>query len=136
MLDKYFVTHWTRAKVKLNAQSINGDLLLAALEILAKEVGGEVARNVVVRGYRNSVQCPYAVLCNLPFGNGYGILLSNEVTVVVDDHGAPMKAGEFAERLTQIYTALALISAAQSLQMEPQLVSETKERIVIDLVRW
>lgn len=136
MLDKYFVSHWTRAKVKLNAQSINEELLLAALELLAKEAGGRVARNVIIRGFRHSVQCPYAVLCNLPYGNGYGILLSNEVTVVVDEHGAPLSAAEFAERLTQIYTALALISAAQSLQMEPQLVSETKERIVIDLVRW
>ncbi|MEM1690087.1 MAG: hypothetical protein QXG48_00490 [Thermofilaceae archaeon] len=130
------MSHWTRAKVKINVNAVNETLLLSALEILAKEIGGKVAKNVIVRGFRHSVQCPYAVLCTLPYGNGYGILLSDELTVVVDEHGAPLSAAEFAERLTQLYTALAVISAAQSLQMEPQLVSETKERIVLDLVRW
>jgi len=123
------VSHYAIAKIKIT--NPHRQTFLNALQILAQKLGGRVAENVVVRGFDFAKKCDYAILVNLPYGNGYGIELTNDgIKVHVDDHGAPMTAQEFAEELMKTYTSLAITEALNELgySVERQ---EEKDKVVL-----
>ena len=128
------MSHWTVCKLKIKNPDIQ--LLRQALEIIAKELNSEIAENFLVRGYRASRKCIYAIPLSLPYGNGYGIYLQNgEIRVVVDDHGAPLRASEFAAKLQQYYVSLAISQVASQMGFQVSNVQETEQGVLIDLAR-
>lgn len=129
------MSHWTVARVKI--KNPDKEILKMALMSIAKELGvSEVAENYEVIGYHASRVCDFAIPMDLPYGNGYGVYIENgEVRVVVDDHGAPLSADEFAKKLTQYYVATAVAYAAQQLGFNIQNVQQTQQGIIMDLVR-
>jgi len=130
------MSHWTVAKVKIKNPS--KDLLKLALEAIAKELGvKQVVENFEVIGWHARQRCDLAIPLSLPYGNGYGVYIDSngEVRVVVDDHGAPISAREFANKLTQYYTILAVQVAAQQLGFSITDIQETPQGIIMDLTR-
>ena len=130
------MSHWTICKVKIKNPDIN--LLKQALQVIAEELGvNQVVENMVVRGWHGKRKCLYAIPMALPYGNGYGVYIdkNGEVKVVVDDHGAPLSASTFANKLLQYYTALAVASASQQLGFNVQNFQQTREGVLIELVR-
>lgn len=131
------VSHWTVAKVRI--KNPNQQLLRQALQAIAQELGvQQVAENYEVIGWGGRRQrCLFAIPVRLPYGNGYGVYVGSngEVRVVVDDHGAPLSANEFAQKLTQYYTVLAVQLAAQQLGFAITDARQTDQGIVMDLVR-
>ena len=131
------MSHWTSLKVRL--RNPNPELLKRALEVLARELGARgVAENYVVRGWGGRrVRATYAIPMRLPYGNGYGVVITRDggVRVVVDDHGAPLSADEFAAKLTQTYTVLALTEIARAEGFEIVNFQELPEGVLIDLAR-
>jgi len=130
------MSHWTVAKVKV--KNPNLELLRQALQAIAQELGvQQVVENYEVIGWGARRRCLYAVPMRLPYGNGYGVYIdsSGEVRVVVDDHGAPLSANEFAQKLTQYYTVLAVQLAAQQLGFAITDARQTPQGIVLDLTR-
>jgi len=130
------MSHWTVAKVRI--KNPNQQLLKQALTAIAQELGvQQVVENFVVVGYGSRQRCVYAIPMRLPYGNGYGVYIdeNGEVRVVVDDHGAPLSANEFAQKLTQYYTVLAVQLAAQQLGFAITDARQTPQGIVLDLTR-
>jgi len=130
------MSHWTVAKVRIKNPS--KELLKLALQAIAKELGAsEVVENFEVIGYHASRVCDLAIPMRLPYGNGYGVYIdqNGEVKVVVDDHGAPMSAREFASKLIQYYTVLAVQVAAQQLGFTITNAQQTPQGIIMDLTR-
>jgi len=128
------MSHWTVAKVKITNPNIF--LLRKALEAIAKELNANVVENFEVKGYHGRRQCNFAIPMKLPYGNGYGVYIENgEVKVVVDDHGAPLSVSEFANKLAQYYTALAIMHVAPQLGFNIQNVQQLQQGILIDLAR-
>ena len=130
------VSHWTVAKISI--KNPNRELLKQALQAIAQELGvNNVVENFEVIGWHARQVCDLAIPMELPFGNGYGIRINSngEVEVVVDDHGAPMLAREFANKLTQYYTTLAVQLAAQQLGFTVTDARQTEQGIVLDLSR-
>jgi len=129
------MSHWTVARMKIRNPRL--DVLRRALEVLAAELGSTVAENFVVYGFRHSQRCQLAVPMRLPYGNGYGVVIdeNGEIRVVVDDHGAPLRAEEFAAKLQQYYIALAVAAAAQQLGFQVSM-SQAPNAIILDLTRW
>lgn len=130
------MSHWTVAKVQI--KNPNMDLLKKALQIIAKELNvNKVVENYVVHGYRHSQQCQLAIPIRLKYGNGYGVHIDKHgnVNVVVDDHGAPLSSQQFANKLVQYYTALAIMQLAPQLGFQVSQVNELEKGIMIDLVR-
>ena len=130
------MSHWTVAKLRI--KNPNLDLLKQALQVIAKELGvNQVVENYVVTGWGGRMRrCLYAIPMKLPYGNGYGIYIENgEVKVVVDDHGAPLSASEFANKLNQYYTALAIARVAPQLGFTIQSIQQLQQGVLIDLVR-
>jgi len=126
------MSHWTVAKIEIN----NPDLVILrqALELLAKELNSTVVENFIVVGYEHEERCLFAIPLRLPYGNGYGIAIKDgQLVVVVDDHGAPLSATEFRNKLVQYYTALAVVKAAQMIGLNIQSISDVQGNIVIDL---
>ncbi|RLE48465.1 MAG: hypothetical protein DRJ18_01930 [Candidatus Methanomethylicota archaeon] len=130
------MSHWTSAKIRI--KNPDRELLKLALQAIAKELGVQtVAENYMVIGYNGRQRCPFAIPLKLPYGNGYGVYIdeNGEVRVVVDDHGAPLSAREFANKLTQYYTTLAVQVAAQQLGFIVTDARQTPQGIVLDLTR-
>ena len=100
------MSHWTVLKVKLS--NPNPGILKTALDVIARELGSHVVEDYTVTGFGFSERCNYAIPLNLRYGNGYGVKITStgEVLVVVDDHGAPLSASDFANKLTQYYLSL------------------------------
>jgi len=131
------MSHWTVAKVSI--KNPNPELLKQALSIIASELKSRIVENFEVVGWNMRQLCQYAIPLSLPYGNGYGVYINKngELVVVVDEHGAPMTAKEFARKLAQYYTALAVQVAAQSLGFTVSNINITSNgSIVIDLARW
>jgi len=129
------MSHWTVARVKI--ANPDPQLLRQALEVIAKELGAEgVAENYRVVGYHAAMDCLYAIPMRLPWGNGYGVYVdqNGELRVVVDDHGAPLTAEEFAQRLAQYYTVLAVYAAAQQLGFSVT-AQQLEQGVLLDLTR-
>lgn len=137
------MSHWTVAKVALKNPDMT--LLRRALQIIADKIKerygiryGDISikENVVITGWQGSKLCQLALTMDLPYGNGYGIYLDSEgnVQVFVDDHGAPMKAEEFAQELTKYYTMLAVAEWAQNQGYMIQDIQESEDNILIDVV--
>ena len=130
------MSHWTVAK--LSIVNPNMELLKRALGVLAKELRGRMMENYTIRGYRVRKRVPLAVAVPLPYGNGYGIYIDENgyLRVVADDHGAPMTVREFAGRLQQVYTALAIAAVASELGFSVNMQElEGGRAILIDLER-
>jgi hypothetical protein len=126
------MSHWTVAKIEIN----NPDLVLLkqALEMLAKELNSMVVEDFIVFGYGHRERCMFAIPLKLPYGNGYGVTIKDgQLVVVVDDHGAPLSATEFRNKLVQYYTVLATVKVAQMLGLNIQNINEVQGNIVIDL---
>lgn len=128
------MSHWTVARVQLTA--VDRSILRSALEEVARRLGGEVRENVVIKGWGGvSRRCDYGVIVRMPYGNGYGVVVgSGGIEFVADDHGAPMKIEEFADRVAQMYVALAVAYAARDLGFSIE-AREVEGSIVLDLVR-
>jgi len=131
------MSHWTVAKVKI--KNPNSELLRQALQAIAQELGvQQVVENYVVYGWGGRrVKCQFAIPMRLPYGNGYGVYIdrNGEIRVVADDHGAPIDVREFADKLTQYYTVLAVELAAQQLGFTITDARQTPQGIVLDLTR-
>ena len=126
------MSHWTVCK--LSIRNPNMELLRQALQVLAQKLGSEVKENMTIVGWNGQAQCPLAIPLNLPYGNGYGILIENgEIKVVVDDHGAPMKAKDFVNELQRTYMALAIAQATQALGWTISNVQELQEGILVEV---
>jgi len=128
------MSHWTVAK--LSIKNPNLELLKQALLAIAQELGvSEVVENYEIYGYGGRVKALLAIPMQLPYGNGYGVVIdeNGEIKVYVDDHGAPLTAREFAEKLTQYYTALAIARAAQELGFTITNFQQLPQGILIDL---
>ena len=126
------MSHWTIAKIEINNPDLQ--LLKQALELLAKELNSVVVENFTVVGYEHEENCLFAIPLKLPYGNGYGVTVKDgKLYVVVDDHGAPMSANEFRNKLVQYYTALAVLKATQMLGFSVQRIQEAQGNIVVDL---
>ncbi len=130
------MSHWTVAKVRIKNPNIQ--ILRQALEVIAKELGvNQIAENFEVIGWgARRRKCQLAIPMRLPYGNGYGVYIDAEgnVNVVVDDHGAPLTAQQFANKLAQYYTALAVVTAAQQLGFSVN-VQQLPQGVLIDLAR-
>jgi len=131
------MSHWTVAKVKI--KNPNSELLRQALQAIAQELGvPQVVENYVVYGWGGRrVKCQFAIPMKLRYGNGYGVYVGRdgEIRVVADDHGAPIDVREFANKLTQYYTVLAVQLAAQQLGFTITDARQTPQGIVLDLTR-
>ena len=126
------MSHWTVAKIEINNPDLQ--LLKQALEMLAKELNSFVIEDFIVTGYRHKERCLFAIPLKLKYGNGYGVTVKDgKLYVVVDDHGAPMSATEFRNKLVQYYTALAVLKAVQMLGFNVQNVNEVQGNIIIDI---
>jgi len=126
------VSHWTVAKIEINNPDIQ--LLRQALEMIAKELNSVVVKNFTVIGYGHREHCLFAIPFKLPYGNGYGVTIKDgQLVVVVDDHGAPMGATEFRNKLVQYYTALAIVNASKALGFNIQNINEVQGNIIIDI---
>ena len=130
------MSHWTVAKIKI--RNPNMQLLKQAMLVIARELGvSEVAENYEVVGWGGRKRlCQLAIPMELPYGNGYGVYINEhgEVEVVADDHGAPLTVQQFAQKLQQYYTTLAILAAAQQLGFDAK-VQQVEQGILIDLVR-
>ncbi|RLE62485.1 MAG: hypothetical protein DRJ47_10590 [Thermoprotei archaeon] len=130
------MSHWTVAKLRI--RNPNLELLKQALQVIAQELGvGQVVENYEVIGWHAKKLCRFAIPMQLPYGNGYGVYIDSngEVKVVVDDHGAPLSASEFANKLNQYYTALAIARVAPQLGFTIQSIQQLQQGVLIDLVR-
>jgi hypothetical protein len=126
------MSHWTVAKIEINNPDLT--ILKQALEMIAKELGSIVVNDFIVTGYEHKEHCMFAIPLKLPYGNGYGVTIKDgKLYVVVDDHGAPISATEFRNKLVQYYTALAVLKAAQMIGFNIQNIQEAQGNIVIDL---
>jgi len=128
------MSHWTVARLTIKNPDL--ELLKQALLAIAQELGvSEVAENYEVYGWGGKVKALFAIPMQLPYGNGYGVVIdeNGEIKVYVDDHGAPLSAKEFAEKLTQYYTALAVARAAQELGFTITNFQQLPQGILIDL---
>ena len=130
------MSHWTIAKVRIRNPNIQ--LLRQALQAIAQELGvNEIAENYEVVGWGGRRQrCQLAIPMKLPYGNGYGVYVdeNGEVKVVADDHGAPLTVQQFAQKLQQYYTTLAILAAAQQLGFDAR-IEQLEQGILIDLMR-
>ena len=130
------MSHWTVAKVRI--RNPNMQLLKQAMLAIAQELGvNEIAENYEVVGWGGRRQrCQFAIPLKLPYGNGYGVRINEhgEVEVVADDHGAPLTVQQFAQKLQQYYTTLAILVAAQQLGFDTR-VQQLEQGILIDLMR-
>ncbi len=128
------MSHVTKAKIKIKNPRM--EILELALRILAKKIGGKVVRNTTIYGYRMREEVPLAVLVRLPYGNGYGIKVENgEVVVVVDEHGAPLSAEQFAKELQKNYVVVATRLVAEKLGWDIASIRQYRDLISIELVR-
>ncbi|RLE86437.1 MAG: hypothetical protein DRJ67_07235 [Thermoprotei archaeon] len=130
------MSHWTVCRVRI--RNPNLELLRQAVEVIAKELGvNEVVENFIVEGYDGSKRCLFAIPIELPYGNGYGVYVDSMgyVRVAVDDHGAPLTVEEFAQKLVQYYTALAIAQVAPQLGFAVQNMQQLDQGVLIDLVR-
>jgi len=127
------VSHWTVAKIEIRDPVF--EILKQALQAIAQELGvSEVVENYEIYGWHGKVKALLAIPMQLPYGNGYGVVIENgEVKVFVDDHGAPLTAEEFAEKLAQYYTALAIARVAQELGFTITNFQQLSQGILIDL---
>ena len=127
------MSHYAIAKIKI--KNPNWAALEAALKELAKELGGELVKNGIVYGYGFKKTVNYLVKLKLPYGNGYGIEVTRSgIKVHVDEHGAPLTAEEFTNRLHMTYTAKATQIALQRMHYRVMSVSKAKDRVVIKAV--
>ena len=126
-------TSESQSSLHLSNRTISGMERLKPGDVLKKV---EQCENFEVKGYHGRRQCNFAIPMKLPYGNGYGIYVENgEVRVVVDDHGAPLSVSEFANKLAQYYTALAIMHVAPQLGFNIQNVQQLQQGILIDLAR-
>jgi len=131
------MSHWTVARLTIKNPDL--ELLKQALLAIAQELGvSEVAENYEVYGWGGKVKALFAIPMQLPYGNGYGVVIdeNGEIKVYVDDHGAPLTAREFAEKLTQYYTALAVARAVQELGFTITNFQQLPQGILIDLASY
>lgn len=129
------MSHYAIAKIRITNPDSN--LFLKALNKLAERIGGKVAVNVVVRGWDFSKQCQYAILLNLPYGNGYGVEITGDgIKIHVDDHGAPLTAQEFAEELMKTYTEMAIEESLRELGYSVEKQEESDKIILYAYEGW
>jgi len=128
------MSHWTECKINIKNPSI--DVLKKALQAIAQELGSKLIENFTVEGWGHTKKCLFGIPMSLPYGNGYGINIENgEIKVFVDDHGAPLTAEEFTQKLMQYYTAVAFVEAAKRLGFKVTNLQQLKNNIIIDVSR-
>ena len=129
------MSHWTVAKLRIKNPDM--ELLKQALQVIAQELGAQLVENFEVVGWGGRQRCPLAIPMRLPYGNGYGVFIDADgnINIVVDDHGAPLSAQEFANKLTQYYTALAIARVAPQLGFTVQNMQQLPQGVLIDLAR-
>ena len=124
------MSHYAVSKIKIT--NPDKELLLKTLQEIAKKLGGKVVENAVVRGWNFRKQVDYLVQLDLPYGNGYGIIItSNGVEVHVDDHGAPMTARQFADELVTLYTKNALEQTLREMGYSVQVEKKDKQIVLV-----
>ncbi len=127
-----YMSHWTVLTVKISNPNLN--VLKMALDALARDLNSSVVENFEVIGYSGREKCIYGIPVKLPYGNGYGVMVKNgELVVVVDDHGAPLSAREFMNKLVQYYSVIAVIIAAHQSGFRVQNIDQTGDGVIIDL---
>ena len=123
------MSHYAIAKIRITNPGPN--IFLKALNILAQKLGGRVTQKTTIRGWNFVKDVDYAILMDLPYGNGYGIeVTGNGIKIHVDDHGAPLSAEQFAEELMKTYTSLAIEESLKELgyNVEKQ---EEKDKVIL-----
>jgi hypothetical protein len=123
------VSHFSLIKIKI--KNPNTALLKRAVELVAKELGGEVVSEV--RDFYGRTMDCIVGLVNDTFRRGIGVRLGSagEVELVGDFWGVPSSAVErFKRLLVQNYAALAMSAALASMGYQVQ-AQRMQERIYI-----
>ena len=123
------MSHFSLIKIKIKNPNIA--LLRRAVELVAKELGGEVVTEV--RDFYGRTMGCLVGLVNDTFHRGIGVRLGSggEVEVVGDFYGVPVEARvRFQELLVRNYAALATQAALARLGYSVQ-VQKAQERIYI-----
>jgi hypothetical protein len=123
------MSHFSINRIKL--RNPNATLLRQVVEQVAKQLGGEVVREIqdyygrVRRDFLIGIRTP-----QIPCGIGVKISPSGEVEIVGDRWGVEDKVWEFEQLLVQTYTtqALALVLRGQGYQVA---VQKQQEKMVI-----
>lgn len=124
------MSHYAVSRVKI--VNPNQQILKRALQRLAEKIGAELLENARVRGWGFNRRVNYLLKMKLPYGNGYGIeITDNGIRIHVDEHGAPMRAEELARELTALYTAEAMREVLQEMGYSAS-IEEQNDKIVIN----
>jgi len=112
-------------------------LLRSVLSKIATRFNAKVVEDTEVCGWAFRRRVDFLVEMKLPYGNGYGVEVtdSGEVVVHVDDHGAPMTAEEFRDLLQREY----MVEAVKSVMEELGYVVEedrSEDVVTIKAVGW
>jgi len=123
------MSHFSLIKIKI--KNPNVALLKKAVELIAKEIGGEVVSRINDY-YGRAMECVAGIKsADFPRGIGVRINSSGEVEVVGDFWKVRPDAVEsFQKSLVQYYTALAMQTALQALGYQVQL-NKVQEKIHI-----
>jgi len=120
------MSHFSLVKVKI--KNPNAQLLKRAVELIAKELGGQVTEEV--RDYYGNAMNVVAGIVNNVFPRGVGVKVNErgEVEIVGDFWGVPKaEVQKFQQLLTQYYTAMAVQQALSALGYRVE-VQEQKQR--------
>jgi len=112
-------------------------LLRSVLSKIAVRLKAKVVEDNEVYGWAFRRRVDFLVEMKLPYGNGYGVEVtdSGEVVVHVDDHGAPLTGEQFQELLQREYMAEAVKAVMEGLGY---IVEEDRSEdvIIIKAVGW
>jgi hypothetical protein len=123
------MSHFSLIKIKI--KNPNMTLLKRAVELIARELGGQVVGQV--RDYYGRMMDVVAGLTNSDFRRGVGVRINErgEVEVVGDFWGVSKSAVErFQQLLVQNYAALAMQAALAQLGYQVQ-VSKVQEKVYV-----
>jgi len=112
-------------------------LLRSVLSKIATSLNAKVIENAEVYGWGFSRRVDFLIKMKLPFGNGYGVEVtdSGEVVIHVDDHGAPMTGKQFRELLQREYMAEAVKAVMEELGYVVE-EDRSKDAVIIKAVGW
>ena len=123
------MSHYAISRIRIKPVP---ELLERVLSRLARELGATLEKNAIVEGWRFRREVDYLLKKELPYGNGYGIEITDSgITVHVDEHGAPLTAQELAQKIHQYYVTEALVDSLRELGYSVDTREQGEEVIVV-----
>jgi len=124
------MSHFSLVKVKI--KNPNAQLLKRAVELIAKELGGQVT--TTIKDYYGNTMNVVAGVVNDVFKRGIGVKVNErgEVEVVGDFWGiSKSEVQRFQQLLTQYYTAIAVQQALSALGYRVEAQKTVQEKIYV-----